>query len=145
MKKLIIIFLAAITSSCIAKYAMISESNTMDYSKYSKDGFFITESNTLSKEYVPVASVVYVCRAGYEIVTPPVYSTPKRGKPYITKEAKYGKYVLVEAQEAIDAFVEKAQEFGANGVINFRLTVLPPTSGKSDYGYSVSGMAIKIE
>jgi len=144
MKKLIPILLTTILTSC-SKYTIISESYSIDYSKYYKEGFFVSESNTLSKEYEPVASVIYVCRAGYEVSSPAVYTTTKNGQSYITRAAKYGKYKVVTAQEAIDAFVAKAKELGANGVINFQLTVLPPSTEKSDFGFSVTGMAIKIE
>ena len=146
MKKLLLITLVAALSSCsTAKYAMTVGANVLDYSKYSESGFFITESNALSKEYTPVASIMFEYRSGYEVLKPEEKITDKRGYVYTTKAAVYGSYKKVSQEDAIDAMVVMAKEIGANGIINLKLTVLGSSIGRNDSGFSVSGMAIKIE
>ena len=146
MKKLLIILLAATLCSCATtKYAAITRASLIDYSEYTKNGFFITESNTLNKEYAPVASLQVECRSGYELITPAQTRTDNSGTVWTVKAAKYGEYKQATPESAVAAFVSLAKESGANGIINLEITVLTPNTGKLDGGFLVSGMAIKIK
>ena len=57
MKKIIISFIILLFfSSCMSTYR--SYTIVVDYSRYAANGFFITESNSVSFEYMPVGSVI---------------------------------------------------------------------------------------
>ncbi len=147
MKKTIIILVFACLSltSCV-KIPYVSVSYYIDYAKYMNDGFFITESNTIHKDYTPIASLDHFEENGYVILKPAEYD--KRG--YTVKYAKFGEYKMATFDNALNSFIMDAKSLGANGIINIKYQVFidrNPSSTKylTVKGYKISGMAIKLQ
>lgn len=120
MKKLLfiaIIYCMALFSSCFSAKSYI-ESSIIDYSRYMRNGFFITESNSVNFSYVPIGSVRTV------------YVKNLQARENIT------------VYDIINTFVADSQEKGANGVINFHVDY---TFDKNHQiiGIIISGMAIE--
>lgn len=149
MKK--IIFIATLVSllvSCgISKKAYIRESTFIDFSEYTRKGFFLTESNSVNFNYEPISSITALVESGYEVLnregvtsSDAVYGT--------FSTTRYGEYIRANAQDALDELYHSAIEMGADGIINLKIQFTPlriSSDGKvlSWESYYVSGMAIK--
>jgi hypothetical protein len=127
----IAIIIAILFSSCSSFTEVLPrhkfESGFLDYSKYSSEGFFITESNTVPFNYVPIGSLSVSEHSGtvYETLKvrtkdgTKLYEVDEENpsiKRRVTKP--YRKEISIES--ALEAFVNKARTVGANGVINLR-------------------------
>lgn len=121
-------------------YKSINETVVIDYSRYTSQGFFITESNSVSFDYKPIGSVVTVVKGTKKKETGKQNdgdSIQKRKKSFF--EEPRAEYYSV--YEAIDEFVRKSKNTGANGTINFKVSY---TNDKEfGNGYVITGMAIK--
>lgn len=121
-------------------YKSINETVVIDYSRYTSQGFFITESNSVSFDYKPIGSVVTVVKGTKK------KETGKQGKGDSVQERKKSFFDEPRAEyysvyEAIDEFVRKSKNAGANGTINFKVSY---TNDKEfGNGYVITGMAIK--
>lgn len=159
-RALLVLMTASLLTGCsiIPKTMYVGSVSIVDYSPYSDEGFFITESNSVSFDYQPVSSVTAVFRSGYasvEIVekenqkpkskqTDDVYS----GR-IASGRIKTGDFVEATPQSALEELYRKSVEIGANGIINLKISTF--TEGGVDnlgkpvtlIGYSASGMAIK--
>lgn len=130
MKKILptLIIVAIAISSC-SPVAYQALTYSIDYSKYSNDGFFITESQSVNFDYKPIASV------GSDIK--PGYLTSKDGSGNVYTEAT--------ADDAIAYLVVQAKKVGADAIIGLKIQI--SNIGGSSYtnttSYSASGMAIK--
>lgn len=62
MKNLFYILLAVLLFTSCSMYKSINETVVIDYSRYTSQGFFITESNSVSFDYKPIGSVVTVVK-----------------------------------------------------------------------------------
>lgn len=119
MKKTFLLLLTIIAlTSCGRNYYIQNES--IDYSQYTKAGFFITEASAVSFDYEPVASVYTF-----------VYSGNEKGK---WKRATY--------IDGVEAVYNDAKQKGANGIIYLKYDVTYDKNGAVNYIY-VKGMAIK--
>lgn len=117
-KSLVFLFLILLMSSCnMAPY--IKSIGYIDYTMYD-NGFFITESNSVSFEYKSLGSISVLILTGYE----------------------NSKLVKATAQDAVTALVEKAMLKKANGVIALKISPYTDFTTKQN-GFFVSGMAIK--
>ena len=134
----------------VAKFPYIQESSIIDYSKYSKKGFFMTESNSVSFDYMTIGSVTAKVNSGYEVkdvntkeyIDDAVYS----GDPSVKLNINYGKYIKATTDKAIEELYNRAVENDANGIIELSITPITETNqqfGTVITGYFVSGMAIK--
>ncbi|MDH6304658.1 uncharacterized protein YbjQ (UPF0145 family) [Parabacteroides sp. PF5-5] len=129
MKKIVILFvLTAMLSSCVTHQKYREYSAFIDYSQYMKEGFFLTESNSVNFDYIPVGNVSSLIVGG------------KSGK----------KTIYVSHDDALWLLYSKAKEMKANGIINLKFTYISGNSYSDGYtshvGYSsisVSGMAIR--
>ena len=111
------------------KRAFTKVSSAVDYTKYSENGFFMTEANSVSFRYEPLGSITAIARSGYEVIgsdDSSNFQDDTYGKP--AKKVKYGEY---------------RSEMGANGVINLKFTYLSQTNSLIPEGWMVTGMAIK--
>lgn len=153
MKKILLIAFTLCFISCatMRKPAVIS-ATLLDYSAY--PDFFITESNSVSFPYDPIASVYSSFESGYEIerTGKPLKKTEKReyDDVYGNKSQAIktnAKYIEATPQETLNELVKKAKELGANGIINFDLNNIPYYDPKLETmvigGFSASGMAIR--
>jgi uncharacterized protein YbjQ (UPF0145 family) len=122
-------------------------SNSLDYSEYQKDGFFITESNSVNFDYKPIGSVSGINVAGYKMrgITLKVYSddvfrTENKASIQTTSE-----FVPATQKAVLAEMVKKAKEIGANSIINLNIKYFSHSDGKtSTSGYEGTGMAIKM-
>lgn len=146
------IFLLSILStflllSCAPKFPYRVNTYGVDFREHATQGFFITESNSVSFDYEPVGTVQLYFTSGYEVI-----KGKKESGRYTDQELqklKYGDYVEATYAEALQMLVEDAKALGANGIINVKFhfqdgsydirgkPVFPPSK------VSVSGMAIK--
>lgn len=144
MKKILFFtFIVSILSSC----ATIPDSRNpysryhgvVDYSKYTAQGFFITESNSVSFNYQPIGSVTAVVQSGWEVLERTTKTSSSNDDVYgsSTKtKVKYGEFIRAELDDAIEELYFASKDLGADGIINFSIS--------SSFGeYVVSGMAIK--
>lgn len=148
MRKTFLIFtIILLVTSCSNKYPRMIYNSSIDYSSYTKNGFFITESNSVSFDYEAIGSVTTQITDGWEVVK----GKKPEGKSYDyyeLKKIKYGEYLPLQYEDAIDQIVSQAKRMGANGLINLTFTYTGSISGKyggliSPEKITVSGMAIK--
>lgn len=143
--KLLTLSVLCISSvSCTPKFS--SKVYYTDYQRYSDAGFFITESNTVSFDYVPVGSVVIRQTAGVmsdtEIISQNV--PEKRGYDELygelEKKRHSNSWKLPSDYTALDAVYKVAKEQNADGIINLKITM--PEVNNADI-IELSGMLIK--
>ena len=146
MKRILLfLLLLVILSSCtVVKYAEYAD--ILDYSKYSNDNFFITESNSVSFEYKPIGSVSIEVISGFEknkekrpprIIHGDIYN-PEWGN---YKDSNYKK---ANCSHALSRIVDESKKQGANGIINLKFTYRRNENGSITSVYA-SGMAIKYQ
>lgn len=142
--KLLTLSVLCISSvSCTPKFS--SKVYYTDYQRYSDAGFFITESNTVSFDYVPVGSVVVRQTAGVmsdtEIISQNV--PEKRGYDELygelEKKRHSNSWKLPSDYTALDAVYKVAKEQNADGIINLKITM--PEVNNADI-IELSGMLI---
>ena len=121
-------------------------STSLDFAEYQKEGFFITESNSVNFDYTPIGSVSGINVAGYKMAgtTLKVYSDDvfrTENKSFVQTTSEF----IPATQKAVLAeMVKKAKEIGANSIINLNIKYFSHSDGKtSRAGYEGSGMAIK--
>lgn len=143
--KLLTLSVLCISSvSCTPKFS--SKVYYTDYQRYSDAGFFITESNTVSFDYVPVGSVVVRQTAGVmsdtEIISQNV--PEKRGYDELygelEKKRHSNSWKLPSDYTALDAVYKVAKEQNADGIINLKITM--PEVNNADI-IELSGMLIR--
>lgn len=143
--KLLTLSVLCISSvSCTPKFS--SKVYYTDYQRYSDAGFFITESNTVSFDYIPVGSVVVRQTAGVmsdtEIISQNV--PEKRGYDELygelEKKRHSNSWKLPSDYTALDAVYKVAKEQNADGIINLKITM--PVVNNAGI-IELSGMLIK--
>lgn len=119
MKKylFLILFIMTFASCALPKIHMTSYS--IDLSKYNKECFYITESNSVNFEYDPI------CLMG----------TQGGGKQY-----DKNKIVKLELESVFDKFVNDCKSKGANAVINIKII---QNYSSTENTFYISGMAVK--
>lgn len=146
----ILFILFAFFGCSVTKFPYIQESGLLDYSKYSRKGFFMTESNSVSFDYTPIGSVTAKVNSGYEVmdvktkeyIDDAVYSSD----PSIKSKVNYGKYIKATPDKAIEELYNRAVEHDANGIIGLSITPIMESTqqyGTVVTGYFASGMAIR--
>ena len=144
LKLLTLSVLCISSASCTPKFS--SKVYYTDYQRYSDAGFFITESNTVSFDYIPVGSVVVRQTAGVmsdtEIISQNV--PEKRGYDELygelEKKRHSNSWKLPSDYTALDAVYKVAKEQNADGIINLKIT-MPVVNNASII--ELSGMLIK--
>ena len=150
MKKMFfVVIISLLAVSCVTTDKMYSLSTSeISYSLYTQQGFFFSESNSVSFEYEPIGSVYSMSRAGY---VPQGKSTVKKTTKtnlddiYENNRSENGlsftsgKYKSANIPDALDAMYQNAKRLGADGVINLKYEFSYVPSER----VVVSGMAIK--
>lgn len=124
MKKINFILIAIISfglTSCMFKpYIVYSEISYYD----EFEGFFITESNSVSFEYEPVGSITAMVENGF----------------------LKGKYIKASTKDALRILYNEAEKSGANGIINLKFSYVWEHDKNSNIttlkGVIATGMAI---
>lgn len=144
-----IVTLLIVTSCSIpTPKTVYKETFVIDYSRYNKQGFYITESNSVSFDYEPVGSVITVLKGLNNLTQVEVHneysdtdaqlSVRTNREPKTKMKSVNNKYTIYDA---IDEFATKCKDIRANGVINFKINYTFDTVYGT--GYEISGMAIK--
>jgi hypothetical protein len=144
MKQFLILLTATLLMGCSVKHIYTATSQVLDYEKYSKQGFFITESNSVSFDYTPIGSVVVRVFSGYV----------NEGTEYVKKFKSNGTYTenpTIRAGEwkdcdLNDAFTQLYKEAiskGANGVINLKYEFSPSFSDYTPDRWIITGQLIR--
>lgn len=148
MKKIFttILFICFVLPSCITTTG-VKETFFIDYKRYSDRGFFLTESNSVSFDYTPIASVLTVVKGEKQTVAKK-NNTGKEVKHSARdrRESLFGDYtskktVKYSVYDALDELVSRSGKMGADGIIN--LKIIYTYDKDLGGGYDISGMAIK--
>ena len=134
MKKLLLIPLLALLQSCAPKYS--ETTYVSNFSPYVKNGFSIYPVGTdlKTKNYTPLADLSIVFRVG---------EAPKGMKD--NNELKKGQFSVITptGEYMTKRLVEEAKIYGANAIVNFKIT--PVYRKATLHSYTVSGVAAEIE
>lgn len=147
MKKLFLLPCMLLLASC-ASYLPAPKSITgmIDYSTLTKNGIFVTESNSVNFDYEAVGSIYAEEVGGF---------VRKDGKPdpidprddyYIGSSSGKKVYVRPDVQAAFEKLISKLSQSGANGLINMKIQFTTEQDLISKVIIDkiiVSGMAIK--
>lgn len=152
MKKVLVFLLLCCLCSCVTtyKWPYVQESSILDYSQYTKKGFFITQANSVNFDYTPIGSISAKVEGGYEVLN--IDAIKVSGDDIYTRQpetkvkVKYGKYIKATPENTIDELYNRAIQNKANGIIG--LQIKPITNYSQQYGnvvtgYFVTGMVIK--
>lgn len=136
MKKVPIIFavlLSIILTGCGPTAQYIERVDFLDYSEYSKEGFFITESNSVSFDYIPLGSIAVYMYAG------------EGGNWYLVNGVmRYKSNSLPYPGRALELAVSESKRIGGNAIINLKIS--PSTInliGVDQSGFILTGMTVK--
>lgn len=125
------------TSCYVAKPTYSVRGYTIDFSKYSDDGFFITEATSVSFEYKPIAAVMIEAKSGFEVI-----GTKKRkiieddGTVRTVDADKYGNFKFADIDDCFVKLHKIAKDKGANAVMNVKIDII-------DSRWIVTGMLIE--
>lgn len=152
MKKLYFILaiamIAAITSCTSVKFGHTT--SYLDYSRFSDQGFFVTEANTVPFDYTPVGSMSVTEYSGMDDSKEfrQTRENLKEGKKfddgiYDSKTPKNkSKWHTANVNSALDAIVERARIAGGNGLMDMQITPVFNKNG-TVAAITVSGMIIR--
>ncbi len=138
MKKIVCgLLLSILFVGCIPTKRIIRV-ETLDLIKYTKIGFFITEANSISRDYDPVGLISVYIDSGHEVE---VITEESKDPIYkIDVKEKKGQFINASLEEAIDMLYQEAIDKGANGIINLKYKYISTVAG-----WDVTGMAIKLK
>lgn len=147
MKKLTyLISVALIFASCSSKMVAVQSSSALDYTKFEKDGLFLTESNSVSFNYQAIASISALNLSGFKKAADARKQAAKDYFSDIETDVKLSANWFNATREGVLIdLCKKAKEQGANGIINIKITYIsiPFDKDTNQTGYEASGMAIK--
>ena len=100
-------------------------------------GFFITEANSVNRDYDPIGLVNVYLESGRDVsVTKKDGGDPIYGQDIVIKK---GKVIVASLEEALEIMYNEARSKGANAIINLKYSC-------SELGsWDVTGMAIKLK
>lgn len=134
MKKTFLLLLTITAlSSCVTRSYYI-ETGSIDYSQYTKEGFFMTEASSVSFNYEPVASVYTIVYSGEDKEWAKKHKSKENPFPSNRRRASYS--------DGIDAIYKDTVSKGANGIVGLKYHTIYTKDGLLDHVY-VEGMAIK--
>ena len=139
MKKIFFILVVALLTSCGSIAPIVTFT---DYSEYSRNGMFLTESNSVNFQYEPIGSVSALMYSQYVPVTENSSKEQRGEDVYFSSPYGTRKYQSATVKDVIDLIVHEAQTKGANAIINLKYEYIPATKGQPS-AWFVSGMAIK--
>lgn len=143
-----IVTLLIVTSCTAPTKTSYRKTFVIDYSRYNKQGFYITESNSVSFDYEPIGSVITVLKGLDNLTQVEVhneYSDTDAQLSVRTNRVPKTKTKSIKEEytiyDAIDEFASQCKQIGSNGVIRFRIKYI--SDSYFGDGYEISGMAIK--
>lgn len=141
MKNLLIVLSAFVLTSCTVAFPVVRSSSFVDFTKY--DGFYLSQAPTTDFKFVPLGIVSSFVKSGDE---KGVKNKTEYSDGYAASTNNLD-YVAMTAKDAIDVMYKKAKDMGATGILNVQINYIPSTISNMPqyFGYSVSGMAIKME
>ena len=147
MKKALFLLVSMFIFASCATYQPAPKSfiSMIDYSTFTKQGIYVTESNSVNFDYEAIGSICVEELGGWVSKKKSEYSDPKE-QYYIGSGMRNKVYIQPDIQEAFKKLMDKLSQSGANGLINMRIeftTELDLTSKLTIDKIIVSGMAIK--
>lgn len=129
---------ALMMCSCAPSISPFKQSaGYIDYSMF--PGMFLTESNSVSFEYQPIASLYATEVTGqFKVEKKRIRTDEIYGSDYVEYD---GKIRFANPQSALVFAVKKAEALGGNGIINLKIEPYTYKDGRD--AYFVSGMVIK--
>lgn len=120
MRHLLLLMIAAtLLTSCMTMEQMTS-TEIIDYSRFEKNGLYVTEANNVNFNYTPVGSIISVTRGAF---------------------SNFWSF-SVDKDKAFTDIGKKLKSMGADGLINMKIT---NTFVSNFYYMTITGMAIKRE
>jgi len=136
-KVLFVFFAVFLFVGCIPTQRM-TRVVTLDLTKYTELGFFITESNSVNRDYDPIGLVSVYLESGKEVsVTKKDGGDPVYGQDIVIKK---GKFIDASLEEALEMMYDEARSKGANAIINLKYSYNSTLNS-----WDVTGMAIKLK
>lgn len=138
MRKVLFVFLVVfLLIGCIPTQRM-TRVITLDLTKYTELGFFITEANSVNRDYDPIGLISVYLDSGHEIRI----ETKESKDPLYKNDVKEkkGRFINASLEETLDMLYKEASSKGANGIINLKYEYIPTVAG-----WEVTGMAIKLK
>lgn len=131
-------------SGCSTKIPFVNNTYYIDYTTFTKNGFFVTESDAAPFDYDAVGHMEVELRSGNEVLSEKVDEFTGG------MNIKYGKYVKAKLEDAMKEFQKQATAKGANGAIKLDIKPIVENVKVNSFGiqtvngYRISGMLIKI-
>lgn len=113
----------------------------LDYSEAGKRGVFLSEANSVSFDYEPVASIVVTSKDGY-VQKPKVSKNYDDISPVETKVSYKDEWQEATYAQTLDRAVQSCIELGGDGIINITFNVNYDSNG-AVIGNTLRGMVIK--
>nr|DAO98116.1 MAG TPA: Putative heavy-metal-binding protein [Caudoviricetes sp.] len=148
MKKVLSILAGMFLFASCATYQPTPKSfvSMIDYSAFTQQGIYVTESNSVNFDYEAIGSICAEELGGWISKKSSEYSDPKE-EYYLGSSFSKKIYVKPDIQEAFKKLMDKLSQSGANGLINMRIEFTKELDivGKQVTvdKIIVSGMAIK--
>lgn len=143
-KHLLLLGFILVMASCSTKYPVVRESSIIDYSSFEKEGFFLSESNSVNFPYAAIGSVSALVLDGWE-VTGIIKENRFSDEIVSGDRTKYGMFIRATPNDVLNELYNRATQKDANGIIN--LSIEPMTKeikGRGIVkGFYAKGMAIK--
>ena len=136
-KVLFVFFAVFLFVGCIPT-KRITQVVTLDLTKYMEVGFFITEANSVNRDYDPIGLVNVYLESGRDVsVTKKDGGDPVYGQDIVIKK---GKFIDASLEEALEMMYNEARSKGANAIINLKYSYNSTLNS-----WEVTGMAIKLK
>lgn len=114
----------------------------IDYSMLTKEGYFVTESNSVSFDYEAIGSIYAVEVGGWVSKDGKTGPTDLKEKYYINSNHKQV-YQAPNLQKVYRNLANKLKSVGANGIINLKVNFTTDSSIGNPQKIVITGMAIK--
>jgi uncharacterized protein YbjQ (UPF0145 family) len=112
------------------------------YSPLTEQGIYVSESNSVSFDYVAIGSVIVEETGGWVRNIKSRNELGKRTEDYYVKSTVSKKYTIPALDAAFEHLREYLFEIGANGIINMHIEFIPSSKVSLDK-IVITGMAIK--
>lgn len=119
-----------------------SEIDMIEYSMLTKEGYFVTESNSVSFDYEAIGSIYAIEVGGWVSKDGRSESTDLKEKYYINSNHKQV-YQTPNLQKAYRNLANKLKSVGANGIINLKVSFTTDSAIGNPQKIVITGMAIK--
>lgn len=155
MKKVLFsILVCTMLVSCMPVSPRYSvEVNHIDYSYFKQKGIFVTEALSVNFEYESIGTLSIIERAG-DITVEKTNMEPNRKSADDVYERENSSetseetiYKTSNIQNVLEYICNETSRVGGNGLLNLKITYLPPTISKqgrtANEGIMITGMVIK--